>query len=128
MTERLIFKADNQEQIAELAVKLSTALEPVLPRVPWLSNSGQQEAFNKIVRMVYDSTDELNADKDSKNAVLFWTLTLLYANKKSVRLATASIKNWGTVGLSPVVTTWVSRIGENTHPGRIVAESVASWK
>ena len=128
MTEILIFNPDHQEQIAKVAVELSAALEPVLPRVPWLSNSGQQDAFNKIVRMVSDSTDELNADKDSKNAVLFWTLTLLYANKKSFRLATASIKNWGAVGLSPVISTWVSRIGENTHPGQIVAESVASWK
>ena len=61
MTEILIFNPDHQEQIAKVAVELSAALEPVLPRVPWLSNSGQQDAFNKIVRMVSDSTDELNA-------------------------------------------------------------------
>jgi len=47
MTERLIFKADNQEQISEVAVKLSTALEPVLPRVPWLSKFWAKRSIQK---------------------------------------------------------------------------------
>ena len=127
MSEKMIFDAENQENVAKAAAELSTTLENSLPRVPWLSNSGQQDAFLKIVRMVIDASDKLNADQDVKNAIVFWTLTLLYANKKSFRLATASAKNWGVAGTSAVVSSWVGWIGENTHPGQVVAASYSRW-
>jgi hypothetical protein len=128
MDKTIIFNAQNQENIAGVAAELSTTLEPSLPRVPWLSNSGQKEAFNKIVQLVVDATGKLSADEDAKNAVIFWTLTLLYANKKPVRLATASVKNWGVIGVPAVASSWVSWIGGNSHPGQIVSSSYQSWR
>ena len=127
-TEALVFNPADQEAIAEASAGLGSRIERSLPKVPWLSNSGQQEAFHEIVALVIESTGEIDADLDAKNAIVFWTLTVLYANHKSVRLATASVKNWGTVVSSPVAATWLSWIGENTHPGAMVASSYVEWR
>ena len=127
-TETVVFDPEDQGVIAEASARLSAQLERSLPKVPWLSNTGQQEAFRKMVDKVVDSAGSLDADADARNAMVFWTLTLLYANNKSVRLATASVKNWGAVVGSPVASTWLSWIGQNTHPGSVVASSYAQWK
>ena len=91
-SETIVFDPEDQGVLAEASASLSAQLERSLPKVPWLSNSGQQEAFRKMVDEVVDSAGSLDADADAKNAIVFWTLTLLYANNKSVRLATASVK------------------------------------
>ena len=127
-TEALVFNPTDQGVIAEASARLGSRIERSLPKVPWLSNSGQQEAFHKIVALVVESASEIDADMDAKNAIVFWTLTVLYANHKSVRLATASVKNWGAVVRSPVAATWLSWIGENSHPGTMVASSCEQWR
>ncbi len=128
MSEKIIFDATNQENITAAACDLCIVMKNTMPRVPWLSNSKQQDAFKKIVEMISSGAENLDADQDSKNAVIFWTLTLLYANKKSFQLATASVKNWNSYGISPVALTFVSWVGDNTHPGHVVAASIDSWR
>jgi len=128
MNETIIFDATNQENITNAACDLCIEIENTMPRVPWLNNTKQQEAFKKTVEMISNGAGNLGADQDSKNAIIFWTLTLLLANKKSFQLATASVKNWGTYGLSPVATTFISWLDTNTHPGQVVASSVDAWR
>ena len=123
----ITFAGPNQEAIAGAATNLVSSIERSLPRVPWLSNSGQQEAFRKIVALVDGEVDRLEADADAKNAILFWALTLLYASQRSFRLAIASVKNFGFAS-SPVASTFVSWVGENTHPGEVVMQNIESWR
>lgn len=120
MSEKIIFDATNQENVAIAAADLCITIENNMPSVPWLSNSKQQEAFRTIVKMITDGAEKLEADKDAKNAIIFWALTLLYANNKPFRLATASVKNWNAYGISPVASTFISWVGNNTHPGQVV--------
>lgn len=51
MDERLTFQADDQSEIAKAALKLYWEIEKQLPRVPWFSNAGQQNAFREIVSL-----------------------------------------------------------------------------
>lgn len=41
--------------------------------------------------MITDGAEKLEADKDAKNAIIFWILTLMCANKKSFRLGRVDI-------------------------------------
>ncbi len=128
MASRMAFDPNNQSEIATAAAQLMTTIESSLPKVPWLSNSGQKEAFRKIVDLIAKSTTLLNADEDSKEAVTFWTLSLLYANSRGFRLATASVKNWGGVGFPPIVSAFVQWVGSNVHPGQAVAAEIMGRK
>jgi len=128
MSEKIIYDATNQENISDAACDLCIEIENTMPRVPWLNNSKQQEAFKKTVEMISSGAESLNADQDAKNAIIFWTLVLLLSNKRSFQLATASIKNWGSFGLSPIVSTFISWLDTNIHPGQVVATSIDSWR
>ena len=87
MTDTISYEGENQQKIAEAAINIVASIENSLPRVPWLSNSGQQDAFKEIHKLITDEAEKLNAESDAKNAIIFWSMTLLYANKKSFRLA-----------------------------------------
>ena len=127
MNEKLKFEPSDQSEIATAAGKLFYTIEQSLPRVPWLSNSGQQDAFRETVRIVKKSAESLDADDDARKAVMFWALTILYANKRSFRLATASMKNWGGYGIHPIAQTFVSWVGKDIHPGQVVATCIDTW-
>lgn len=128
MGETIIFDVNNQANITYAACDLCVEIEKSMPRVPWLNNTKQQEAFKQTVAMISNGAEKLSADQDAKNAIVFWTLVLLLSNKKPFQLATASVKNWGTYGLSPVVSTFISWLDTNIHPGQVVAESFESWR
>ncbi len=128
MTERLKFNANDQGEIATTAVELFCEVENSLPRIPWFSDSGQQEAFRKIVQLITDKADGLDADNESKKAVIFWALAILYDSIRSFRRATASVKNRSVPGTSPVASSFVSWVGSNTHPAEIVAASLDAWR
>jgi hypothetical protein len=125
---RLLFDPNDQSAIATAAAQVVSAIEPSLPRVPWLSNSGQQEAFRKIIDLVLKSIAQLNADDDAKEAATFWALSVLYADNRGFRLATASVKNWGGVRSSPIITAFVQWVGSNVHPGQAVAAEIMGRK
>lgn len=120
MPERLTFNLDTLGLMASTAAEIVFKIESGLPRVPWLSNSGQQEAFRKIVSTISDAVEKLDADEDAKYAIIFWALTVLYANKTSFRLAVASVKNWGGVAVSPAVSLFLHWIGSNSHPNEVL--------
>ncbi|NOZ71270.1 MAG: hypothetical protein GXP38_05045 [Chloroflexi bacterium] len=124
----MMFDPHDQGNVAKAAAELMHRLEGSLPRVPWLSNSGQQKAFQQIVQMVIDGASALDANPEATNAVVFWTLTILYANKKPFRLATASVKNWGAAMPSPIAASFVSWTGSNIHPGEAVLASMSNWE
>lgn len=128
MAETLTFQPDDQSEIAKAAGKLFDSIKSQLPRVPWFSNSGQQDAFHETVRLIIDSASKLDADFSARKAIIFWVLTVLYANKRSFRLATASIKNWGSYGIHPIASTFVSWIGDDSHPGQVVAAHMDTWE
>ena len=127
MTEKLTYEGPNQSKIAEAAARLVSKIENSLPRVPWLSNSGQQDAFREIVNIIATEASALDAEPDAINAIVFWSLTVLYANSRSFRLATASIKNFGYAPTA-VSRTFVGWIGDNSHPGEIVMKNIESWR
>lgn len=127
MDDYFRFRPDDQTEIAKAAGELYYAIEDSLPRVPWLSNVGQQNAFREIFTLVTESAGKLDADDDARKAIVFWTLTILYANKRSFRLATASIKNWGSHGIHSIAQTFVTWVGEDTHPGHVVATCIDTW-
>lgn len=127
MPDKIIYEGENQQKIAESAANIVSTIENNLPRVPWLSNTGQQDAFREIVNIITDKANSLDADSDAKNAITFWAITLLYANKKSFRLATASVKNFGFAPTA-VASTFISWIGDNSHPGEIVMKNIESWR
>lgn len=127
MTDTITYEGENQQRIGEAAADLVSSIENNLPKVPWLSNSGQQDAFREIVNIITEKANAIDADSDAKNAIAFWAMTLLYANKKSFRLATASVKNFGYAPTS-IANTFVSWIGDNTHPGVVVMNNIESWK
>ncbi len=124
MGNRMMFDPHDQGN-AKTAAKLMHRLESSLPRAPWLSNSGQQKAFQQ---MVIDGASTLDASPEATNAIVFWTLTIIYANKKPFRLATASVKNWGAAMLSPIAASFVSWTGTNIHPGQAVLASMSNWE
>lgn len=126
MTNRIEFNPSNQEHIVGAAQQMISDLEHVLPKVPWFSNSGQQEAFRKIVQMVTEKAAQVDADDASKEAIVFWVLVLLYGNQKTFRLATASVKNWGTYGITPIASTFLHWVGTNVPPGKVVAEVIGA--
>lgn len=130
MTERLRFQAEDQGEIAKAAGEIYYEIKDSLPRVSWFSNSATQDAFRDTVRLVTESASHLDADDNARKAVIFWTLTILYANKVSFRLATASIKNWGAYGITPIASTFVSWIGEDTHPNLVIAAhiEIGAWE
>ncbi|TAJ91800.1 MAG: hypothetical protein EPO31_13920 [Gammaproteobacteria bacterium] len=128
MADKLFFDPNNQSVIATTAVQLAIDIEPSLPRVPWLSNSGQQEAFQKTIGLMTKSIEQMNADDDAKDAATFWALSYLYANNRGFRLSTASVKNWGGIYLSPIVTAFVQWVGSNIHPGQVIAEEIMRRK
>lgn len=127
MADTLKFQPDDQSEIAKAGGKLYYSIVNQLPRVPWTSNSGQQDAFRETVRLIIESATQLDADINARKAIVFWALTVLYANKRSFRLATASIKNWGSYGIHPIASTFVSWIGEDSHPGLVVAANIDTW-
>ena len=128
MGEQVKFNPEDQGNVVETAAKIYSKFENSLPQVPWLSHPGQQAAFKKSVKIAIEHIDEINADIDAKNAILFWLLTLTYANNKKFRIATTSIKRVGEYVNSSVARTWIEWIGEETHPGIIVARSVSYWR
>ena len=127
MADALTFHPNDQSEIAVAAGELYYSIETKLPRVPWLSNSGQQNAFRETVDIIIESAKQLDADDSARKAVIFWALTILFANRKSFRLATASIKNWGAYGIHPIASTFVAWIGDDSHPGQIVAYNIDAW-
>ena len=124
---RLQYDTKDQGAIASAAAGLSLEVEKEMPRVPWLSNSGQQEAFRKIVELSASKVAALDGDDAAKKAALFWVLTLLYANSKSFRLATARVKNWSAYGIQPVAASFVAWVGEETHPGVAINKAMSGW-
>lgn len=136
---RVLFDADNQRNVAMAAAEIvspfmnfrdkpaeRTVLES-LPRVPWFSNADQQEAFRKIVEFFAKKVDALNADERAKKAILFWVLTVHYANNRSFRLATASAKRRNAFIPSSVARSFVAWVGQEVHPSLIVAASIEEW-
>lgn len=119
---------NDQKNIAMQAGQIFLRLENSLPRVPWLSSTGQQMAFKSIVSMVEKETDQIAATKDAKEAIIFWCLTLLIANKKSVRLATISVKNKPIYGLSRASQAFVNWYGSELHPSQAVMKFVYAQK
>lgn len=128
MADKLIFDPNDQTALVDVAERLSSTIEASLPRVPWLSNSGQQEAFRKSVDLIAGAVGKLDADEDAKEAVIFWILTFLYANSRRFALATASIKNWGGVSLSPIVRAFVEWVGSNVPPGHAIVATIMQRK
>jgi len=126
MPERLTFNLDTLGLMASTAAEIVFKIESSLPRVPWLSNSGQKEAFRKIVGTISDAVEKLDADEDAKYAVTFWALTVLYANSKNFRLAVVSVKNWGGVAVSPAVSLFLHWIGSNSHPNEVLIPVIAA--
>ena len=121
MPTTIYFDPNNQGEVATAAAALVSGCEKVLPKVPWFSNSGQQDAFRKIADIVSTNVSSIDANAEAKDAIIFWALTLLYANQKRFRLATASVKNWGAYGISPIVKCYIEWAGTNVHPGQAVA-------
>ena len=130
MTVNMItFNPTDQGEIAKAAVELYSDIESRLPPIPWLSNSGQQEAFHAIVKAVGDAADLLPADRQAKYAIIFWTLTVLYANNKKFRVATNAAKRVsGLMKIWAVELTFVEWIGSETHPGAVAAASMPRWE
>ncbi len=128
MGEQIKLNPEDQGNVAVTATEVFSKLENNLPRVPWLSHTGQQDAFKKTVDIAIEYIDNINADIDAKNAILFWFLSILYANNKKFRIATTSIKRVGEFVDSSVARTWIDWIGEETHQGIIIARSISHWR
>ncbi len=56
MTSRLTFNPADQRGILGAADSIVTDLEHLLPKVPWFSNSGQQDAFRNTVQNIWGQT------------------------------------------------------------------------
>ena len=125
MPPKIHFDPNNQGDVATAATALVSGCEKTLPKVPWFSNSGQQEAFKKIVGVIEAKAATIDADEDARETITFWALSLLYANSKGFRLATASVRNWGAHGLSPMAKLYTQWAGSNVHPGQAVGQELA---
>lgn len=121
---KIVFQPNNQSEIASAAAEIMSKLELSLPRVPWFSNPGQQDAFRQTVELAQREANSVDADDASKEAIVFWVLALLYANNRKFRLATASVKNWKTYGISPIAAAFVSWVGTNMHPAHAIAAEI----
>ena len=71
MSDKIIFKGEDQSLMVLEANKIVSSIENSLPRVPWFSNTGQQNAFKNILSIITNEVNNLNADPDSKNAIIF---------------------------------------------------------
>ena len=129
MTNRMTFDPNNQSEITSAAMDIVLNIESSLPKAArWFSNSADQEAFLETLDMITKNAAQLNVDDDSKEAITFWALTLLYAKNRRFRLFTASVKNWSVSGLSPIALAFVNWVGSNVHPGQAVAYEIMGRK
>ncbi|WP_033070529.1 hypothetical protein [Thalassospira australica] len=127
MDEKLEFTPDNQGQVAEQAASIYSEIEGKLPRVPWFSHSGQQQAYTAIFELCAEEAEKINASEKARLAITFWALVLIYANKRTFRPAIASVKRSGGYGLPKIAQDFAIWAGENTHPGVPIAQNIDSW-
>ena len=128
MDELLEFDPEDQRNVHEVAGEVYLKIKNRLPRFPWLSHFGQQDAFKETVKLAIQTIEEINANIDAKNAILFWTLCELYLNNRKFTIATESIRRVGEFVNSRVAMTWIECLGNGIPPGIIVAKSVSSWR
>jgi hypothetical protein len=125
----IAFNPLDQTEIVKAAANLWKELEGTLPSIPWLSNSGQQEAFRATVEAITQAAERLPADTRAKYAIVFWTLTFVYANNTKFRVATnAARRVSGLMKVWAVELTFVNWIGSETPPAAVVAASMARWE
>ena len=126
---QIVFNAVDQGEIAKAAAQLYLNIENKLPPVPWLSNSGQQDAFRSTVKLITDEANALRADDCAKYAIIFWALTILYANNAKFRVATKAAQRISELmKVYAVELTFLEWIGSETHPGVVVAASMPRWQ
>ena len=126
MADTIKYEGSDQGKIAEAGARIALTRADSLPRVPLLSNSGQQNAFREILNIISEEANRVDAEQDAKNAIIFWAMTVLYANSKPFRLATASVKNFG-IAPSSVASSFISWVGTDTHPGVVVMQDIDKW-
>lgn len=126
MSQKIVFNPVDQSQIATTAAKLFTRIEHSIPSVPWLSNRGQQSAYEDTVKVIADEINKLDADIESKKAIEFWALNLTYANNRKFRVAVAAFKSLCMRGISPALS-FPLTVSSNINPRDIVAEEMPNW-
>ena len=127
MSQKIVFNPKDQSQIATVAAEVFTRIEHSLPSVPWLSNKGQQDSYEETVKVISNEINKLNADIQSKKAIEFWALNIVYANNRKFRVAVAAFKSLSMRGISPALT-FPQTVKSNINPRDIVAEEMPKWE
>lgn len=99
-----------------------------MPRVPWLSQNGQEEVFYTVSDMIIEeiiSNPKLSYDELARSGVYFWSLTLIAANHKKFRVAIAAAKR--TAPRFYEAGAFLQWWGTETHPSLAFAANAALW-
>lgn len=97
--ENIFFDPVEQSKLTDVATGITAEIlwndNGKMPHIPWLSQKGQSEAFDTVVKMIISSilaNDRLSYDENARSGVLFWTLILIAANSKKFKIAIAAAK------------------------------------
>ena len=99
-----------------------------MPRIPWLSQDGQEAAFYKVSEMVIDEimrNHMLSHDENARSGVYFWSLVLISANHRKFRAAIAAAKR--TSPRFYEAGAFLQWWGTEVHPSIAVAANAALW-
>lgn len=129
----VIFNADDQSNLVDIATDIAGKIlwenGGNMPKVPWLSQNGQVKAFNFVVEFIKKeiiNNEYLSYDQNARSGVLFWTLTLIYANHRFFRVSTSAAKKDFPITLE--VRSWLGWIGSELHPSIVVKRNAPKWK
>ena len=99
-----------------------------IPRVPWLSQDGQEQVFYTVSDMIIEdimNNPKLSYDELARSGVYFWSLVLIAANHKKFRVAIAGAKR--TAPRFYEAGAFFQWWGTETHPSLALAANAALW-
>jgi len=126
------FNPEKQSALTDVATDICDKMiwqgSGKIPRIPWLSQNGQEEVFYKVSDMIIEdiiNDPRLSYDENARSGVYFWSLSLIAANHKKFRVAIAAAKRTGPrfYEAGAFLQWW----GTETHPSLAFAANAALW-
>lgn len=129
----IVFDAEKQSMLTDVATDICDSIlwkdGGRMPRIPLLSQTGQEDAFYKVSDMataMIVGDARLSYDEDARSGVLFWSFALISANSKKFRVAMAAAKRKAPRFYEAGA--FLQWYGTEMHPSLAVAANVMLWR
>lgn len=131
-TDCIEFIPEKQSNLTDVATDICDKLlwreSGKMPRIPWLSQDGQEAAFYKVSDMVIEEiikNPRLSYDENARSGVYFWSLVLISANYRKFRAAISAAKR--TNPKLYEAGAFLQWYGTEVHPSLALAANAALW-